>query len=128
MLDALAPRFPLALITNGASDTQRSSLQAFGLEGRFDPVIVSGEVGLAKPNVAVFGLVSDKLGLRHDEVLHVGDSLRLDVAGAKAAGMLAVWLNRNGRARAAGDPEPDAETRSLSGLASVIDRVTTEST
>jgi len=37
-------------------------------------------------------------------------------AGAKAAGLTAIWLNREGRARKKGDPEPDLEIRSLSGL------------
>jgi hypothetical protein len=46
--------------------------------------------------------------------LHVDDSLTIDVAGAKAAGLNAVWLNRGGRVRKEGEPEPDLEIRSLS--------------
>jgi putative hydrolase of the HAD superfamily len=122
-LEALEARLPLALITNGASVTQRSSLQQFGLEARFNPLIVSAEVGLMKPDVAVFKVVADKLGIEPAGILHVGDSLRLDVAGAKAAGMVAVWLNRDHRARSEADPEPDFELRSLSALPDLVDRI-----
>ncbi len=47
-------------------------------------------------------------------VWHISDSLRSDVGGAKAAELTAVWLNRRGALRKAGDPEPDWEIRSLS--------------
>ena len=122
-LQALEARFPLALITNGASDTQRSSLQQFGLEARFNPLVVSAEVGLMKPDVAIFEVVADKLGMESADILHVGDSLRLDVAGAKASGMVAVWLNREHRARREVDPEPDFELQSLKALPDLVNRI-----
>ena len=111
-------RVPLALITNGASDTQRSKLRVLGMEHWFDVVVISGEVGIAKPDASAFGLVLDKLPVERENVWHVGDSLTTDVAGAKSAGLTAVWINRSGRIRGEGDPEPDIEIRSLSSLMS----------
>jgi cyclopropane-fatty-acyl-phospholipid synthase len=61
-------------------------------------------------------LVCRKLGLQADETWHIGDSLSSDVAGAKAAGLTAVWLNRHGVQRTGSDPEPDYEIASLSEL------------
>jgi putative hydrolase of the HAD superfamily len=109
-------RVPLALVTNGASDTQRDKLRVLGMENWFDVVVISGEVGLAKPDASIFCLALNKLPVERENVWHVGDSLTTDVAGAKAAGLTAVWLNRSGLVRSEGDPEPDVEIRSLSNL------------
>lgn len=111
---------PLALITNGASDTQRDALRVLGIEQRFGAVVISGEVGVAKPDAAVFGLAIEKLGVNPANVWHVGDSLRVDVAGAKAAGLTAVWLNRNRLPWKEGDPRPDYEIQSLTELAGLL--------
>ncbi|HVA82462.1 MAG TPA: HAD family hydrolase [Candidatus Binataceae bacterium] len=109
-------RVALALITNGASDTQRDKLRVLGIEPWFDAVVISGEVGIAKPDASVFGLAIDKLAVERDNVWHVGDSLATDVAGAQAAGLTAVWLNRRGLVRKECDPKPDLEIHSLSDL------------
>jgi HAD superfamily hydrolase (TIGR01549 family) len=107
---------PTALITNGGSDTQREKLTVLNLEPWFDVVIVSGEVRLVKPDAAVFALALDRLGIGPESVWHVGDNLRTDVAGAKAANLTAVWLNRRALPRGPNDPIPDAEIRSLADL------------
>jgi len=109
-------RVPLALITNGASDTQRDKLRVLEMEHWFEVVVISGEVGIAKPGASAFDLAVNQLHVKRENVWHVGDSLTTDVAGAKAAGLTAVWLNRSGLVRREGDPEPDVEIRSLSNL------------
>ena len=58
-----------------------------------------GEVSAEQVSAAWWGAFRD--GMAADEVLHVGDSLHADVAGARAAGIAAVWVNRRGR------PVPD---------------------
>lgn len=113
-------RVPIALVTNGASDTQRDKLRVLNMESWFDVVIIAGEVGVAKPDASAFGLALDKLAVETERVWHVGDSLTTDVAGAKAAGLAAVWLNRSGRVREEGDPEPDLEISSLSSLTAFL--------
>lgn len=112
----------LALITNGASDTQREKLCALDIERWFDAVVISGEVGVAKPDPAAFEIALTELAAPRDGVWHVGDTLTADVAGAKAAGLTAVWLNRHGRIRRDGGPSPDVEVRSLSDLARLLAR------
>lgn len=116
----LRPRVWLGVITNGASDTQRGSLRVLGIEDQFDAVIVSGEVGAAKPDATVFRLALDAVGADADSTWHVGDSLTRDVAGARGAGLTAVWLNRDGRPRTASDPQPDHEVRSLRELGHLV--------
>jgi HAD superfamily hydrolase (TIGR01549 family) len=120
MFDLLPPDLPLALITNGASDTQRWSLGAVGIEQRFGAIVISGELGCAKPDSGAFRCALEKLGVDPESVWHVGDNLRTDVGGAKAAGITAVWLNRKGIARTEHDPEPDHEIRSLRELRALL--------
>jgi HAD superfamily hydrolase (TIGR01549 family) len=112
----LTGRLPLALITNGAADTQREKLKALAIESYFDSVVVSGEHGVAKPDAAIFRHALDALGVAPDEALHVGDSLEADVAGALNAGLTAVWLNRHGEERDASHPAPHHEITSLTEL------------
>lgn len=119
-INALKPRFRLAVITNGASDTQRGSLRLLGIEQMFDAVLISGEVGAAKPDPPLFVLALQKLGVDKENTWHVGDSLKTDVAGALSAGLTAVWLNRAGAHRKEGDPTPDYEIRSLKELALLV--------
>ena len=113
---AMARGVPLALITNGARDSQRDKLSALGMDHWFEAVVISGEIGIGKPDPRIFELALDRLSVGGEVVWHVGDSLAADVAGAKAAGLTAVWLNRAGTGRKPGDPEPDIEINSLSEL------------
>ncbi|GIJ46044.1 hypothetical protein Val02_29300 [Virgisporangium aliadipatigenens] len=82
------------------SDADRSVLDAaiarHGLA--FAAVVASEDVGAYKPARVMFERALGLLGLRADEVVHVGDSLRTDVAGARAAGIRAIWVNRRGAA------------------------------
>lgn len=119
-LGALKGLLSLGLITNGASDTQRQRLGWFDLEQHFGVIVISGEVGVAKPDPAIFGLALDKLAVSPDRAWYVGDSLHTDVAGAKAAGLTAVWLNRHGSTRKSRDLEPDLEIESLTELFTVF--------
>lgn len=113
---ARAAGVPLAIITNGPSDTQRTKVAALGIEPWFRTVVISGEVGVAKPETAIFEAALRGLGVEEQGAWHVGDNLGTDVAGANAAGLTSVWLNRRGALRAASHPEPDVEIRSLSEL------------
>lgn len=106
----------LGLVTNGASDTQRLKLQALGIEPYFTAVIVSGELGIAKPDPRLFVSALAQLEVEPAAACHVGDNLTTDVAGANAAGLVSVWINRHGVRRKAGDPEPDVEITTLSDL------------
>lgn len=119
-LDLLKPNYRLALITNGASDTQRGSIRALGIEQMFDAVIISGEIGIQKPDPSVFRLALSKLRVEAKNAWHVGDNLRQDVGGAQSAGLTGVWLNRAGVARKEHDLQPDYTIRSLRELSSLL--------
>jgi putative hydrolase of the HAD superfamily len=107
---------PLGLVTNGPATLQRDKLRALGIDGAFDTVVISGEIGIAKPDAAPFLLAVERLDTDPRYVWHLGDSLATDVVGAKAAGLTAVWLNRRDHVPLDGDPIPDLEIASLDQL------------
>lgn len=116
VLDLLKTQIPLALITNGAADTQWEKLQATSLTDHFKVTAISGEMAVAKPDSAIFDSVLDKLNINPGNVWHIGDSLNFDVAGANAAGLKSVWLNRAGRLREPQEPQPDMEIALMTEL------------
>ena len=69
-------------------------LDGLGLGRYLDFVLASGAVGVAKPDPELFRIALDRAGAAPDEGLMVGDSLRADVGGARAAGMDGVLLVR----------------------------------
>jgi putative hydrolase of the HAD superfamily len=87
-------------------------LERTGLRPLVDAVVISAELGVAKPDPAIFRAALDRLGAGPDGALHVGDSLEDDVAGARAAGLEAVLVARNG----AVVPEGVRAVRSLAEL------------
>jgi putative hydrolase of the HAD superfamily len=83
---------PVGLLTNGPADIQRGKFDGTGLAGCFAAVVISGEVGVGKPDPAVFTLALDRLGATAGGSVMVGDSWERDVVGATGVGMAAVWL------------------------------------
>jgi putative hydrolase of the HAD superfamily len=87
----LAARFPLLALTNGNADVHLVGLGAY-----FCGSVGAHTRGQPKPHRAIFDAAAQHLDCNNAEVLHVGDDAHLDVLGAMAAGMQAVWLNRRG--------------------------------
>jgi putative hydrolase of the HAD superfamily len=115
VLASLRGRRPLALITNGLADLQREKLAACGLDGAFDVVVVSADVGAGKPDGAVFRRALERLRVRPADALMVGDSWERDIVGARAAGMRAILLDRSGD-----DPNAPAGER-ISSLSELVE-------
>lgn len=88
---------PLAIVTNGFSDLQRSKMQLSGLESHFAVVVISSECGIGKPDERLFRIALEALGVTAAEAVMVGDSHARDIDGALRAGMRAVWLDRDQR-------------------------------
>jgi putative hydrolase of the HAD superfamily len=96
-LDTLRTRgLKLGLITNNESVHQRAKLARTGLDVGFEAVVISGEVGVAKPERAIFEQACALLGVAPGRALHIGDNIETDVRGARSAGIEAVWLDRHG--------------------------------
>jgi len=119
VLARLAVDYRIGLLTNGAPDLQREKILASGLGGHFRVIAVSGEHGIGKPDPALFHRVLAEIGGTPAESAMVGNSLERDIAGARAAGILSIWLQVPGSEET--DPvEPDRTIRSLSELPSLL--------
>lgn len=98
-LDTARGRGPVGIFTNGSAEMQSAKLTVAGLH-RDDLILLTApELGAPKPRPAAYQAVLRVLGLTVDraaEVMVIGDSLANDVDGARAAGMLAVHLDRSG--------------------------------
>jgi putative hydrolase of the HAD superfamily len=73
-------------------------LERTRLRPLLDAVVISAVVGAAKPDPAIFAVALGRLGARASEAVHVGDSADHDVAGARAAGVVPVFVARDGQA------------------------------
>lgn len=113
-LTALAPRYPLACLSNGNADVNR-----IGLEQHFRFSLNAREVGQPKPHRAMFDEACRRFELLPHEVLHVGDHPVQDIDGAADAGLRTVWVNRNGAAFS-GNRAPDGEVGSLAELVELL--------
>ena len=107
--------YQLALVTNGAPDLQREKIQGAKLAQYFDAILISGEVGIGKPEPRIFMLALEAVAASPSETVMVGDSLARDILGAQHVGLKGIWLNRSGR-DATNEITPDAHITSLSQL------------
>ena len=81
----------LGLITNGRSLIQRRKLRGLGLEASFDTVVISEELGVRKPDARIFLHALERLDVEAAQAAYVGDNPAPDIAGARGAGLKAVW-------------------------------------
>jgi len=111
VLDALRGRVKLAVCSNFShSQTALRILEDAGLRWHFDAVLVSDATGFRKPRREIFDATCAVLGVAPAEALHVGDHLKLDVAGGTAAGLRMAWLVRR-------IPDPETVLREHTGPA-----------
>ena len=108
--------YQLALVTNGAPDLQREKTKGANLARFFDAILISGEVGIGKPDCRIFELALEALGALPSETVMVGDSLTRDILGAQRAGLKGIWLNRSGSGDPVSPVVPDAQITSLSQI------------
>jgi putative hydrolase of the HAD superfamily len=119
-LAALRLRHKLGLITNGPGTIQRAKIERFGLAEYFDVLIVSGEVGVAKPDPAIFRLALERLDVEPAQALFVGDAPEYDRRGAAAAGVPFVWMNPGAEELPEGIARPLAVIRRLGELLALL--------
>lgn len=114
------PAARLGVITNGPADIQREKVTLLGLPSLVDAIVISGEAGVAKPAPAIFTLALDRLHGAASDAIYLGDAPEIDIAGARAAGIRAVWMNRTNAAYPDGCPPPDAAVDSLTAFARLL--------
>ncbi len=101
LLSTLHGRVGLGIVTNNVVTEQRQKIEACGFSTLVHAVVISEEVGIAKPDPRIFNECLRRLGVDAEEAVMVGDSWPSDIVGARAAGLRPVWFNP------AGAPVPD---------------------
>jgi putative hydrolase of the HAD superfamily len=93
VLSYLQKKYTLHIISNGFKETTLTKMDLSGLNPYFSNVIISEEVGVNKPDKAVFQYAIDKANASVEESIMIGDSLEADIYGAQNFGMKAIYFN-----------------------------------
>ena len=111
ILQALSADASLALITNGLSEVQRARIARLEIEQYFDAIVISAEVGTAKPGIEIFELTFEALGNPvKSKTLMVGDSLSSDIQGGANFAIDTCWYNPHGKAGKNGNVTYEIQT------------------
>jgi len=123
VVEQLSRTSSLGIVTNGIGMVQRGRLAKSGIAGYFQALIISEELGVAKPDPRFFQAAVQALSLPANELLCVGDNPGSDIEGARAAGIDACWYAPHGQ-QWPGPGEPPAlvirDLREVLDLASAI--------
>ena len=94
LLKELKKKFKLGIVTNGLKEAQRARLNKVGISNFFETIVVSDEIGFAKPDKAYFDFVHEEIGkIDKDLVLVIGDNPKSDILGANNFGYKSCWIN-----------------------------------
>ncbi|CNE60298.1 pyrimidine 5'-nucleotidase [Yersinia nurmii] len=116
LIDSLQGKAQLGIITNGFTDLQNVRLERTGLKNVFSPLVISEEVGVAKPDVGIFEYAFNLMANPpKEQILMVGDNPHSDIQGGINAGIDTCWLNAQGHARPEGI-QPRYQVSSLTEL------------
>lgn len=118
----LSSHYATAIITNGDSSTQRKRLKDSGFDQYFDFIVISDEVGFAKPDKRIFQAAIDlhSRNTRAEQALIIGDSFTADIMGGKSFGMKTCWYNPNKHPCPALNWRPDFTVSRLAQLSEIV--------
>ena len=116
VVEALYGRYQLAVVTNGLREVQRPRLERSTIGKYFADLIISEEVGAAKPDSAYFDAAFQRIGSPPKaEVLLIGDNWSSDIEGGSRYGLDTCWFNP------AGKPRPGPVRYEISRLVELLD-------
>lgn len=100
VLDYCQSKYRLGLITNGLTEVQYPRLKNTGIGAYFEAIVVSDEIGIAKPHAGFFDHAFNLMGpVEKERVLVIGDNPNADIGGALSYGCHACWLKLPGEFR-----------------------------
>lgn len=114
-----AAGIPLGIVSNAIHEPFLEwAVEAAGMHDLFDSILTSARAGYYKSRPEIYLQAARELGVPPEDVIHIGDSLRFDVAGAAAAGMRTVWLDLGHEPL--GDVKPDLTITGFEGLTDIL--------
>ncbi|TDQ09853.1 YjjG family noncanonical pyrimidine nucleotidase [Pedobacter metabolipauper] len=93
VLAYLQKKYTLHIISNGFKETTLTKMDLSGLNPYFTNVIISEDVGVNKPNKAIFEYALNKAAAQKHESIMIGDSIEADIRGAQQFGIKAIYFN-----------------------------------
>jgi putative hydrolase of the HAD superfamily len=124
-LEYLSSKYKIGIISDSGftpARNLRKILHKNGVLDLFDATVFSDETGYNKPHKTMFESILSTLSVKPCEVIHVGDLLQTDIAGAKASGMKAVWLNKEGK-NSTEAYRPDFTIKTICEIITVLDKL-----
>lgn len=107
LLDTLASNgYRMGLLSNGFKEVQYRKLISGGIDGYFDPIVLSDDIGVNKPDKRLFEYALECAGTDAGASVLIGDNPQTDIVGALAAGWAALWFNPGDK------PVPEALVKS----------------
>ena len=120
LVRSLVGKIRMLLITNGLAEVQVPRFAASSIRDCFAEIVISGEIGLAKPDPAIFDFAFDRIDRPAKErVLMIGDNLGSDILGGVNYGLDTCWYNPAGTLNGHG-VEPTYEIRELSKILEIV--------
>ncbi len=93
ILDYLAEKYTLHIITNGFNEVQHLKLRNSGINKHFSTVTTSEEIGVKKPNPLIFTSALKKAKVKASSSIMIGDTFEADILGAEKVGMETMYYN-----------------------------------
>lgn len=121
LLQKLKSEFRLGLVGDAQKIFTMRELEELRMVEPFETIILSSETGYRKPSTKMFEVVLQALEVAPEEAIFVGDSLREDIAGAKAAGIRTLHYCPGGPPPADGGPEPDGRVKKLAEVSKFVE-------
>jgi len=116
LVHALHTRVQLGIITNGFTELQDRRMRRVGFDRHFELLVISEQVGAAKPHIDIFEHAFERMQRPpRERILMVGDNLSTDVQGGRNAGIDTCWVNHYGK-QAPVDLQPTFEVDNLHQL------------
>ena len=92
-IEYLHQNYRLGIVSNGNAESQRRKIAGLPFIDLFEYSIVSGEIGIHKPDKGIFLKVCEDMGVLPEECIFVGDNYRCDIEGALQVGMKPIWIS-----------------------------------
>jgi len=122
----LSANLSLGIVSNGFPDVQYKKLKTLGIEHFFGCIVLSGELGIKKPDPRIFWEATSLLGVEPEECLYVGDAYEADVLGARNARMKVCWFNPRKLQPPQTDVKPDFEIETLDEILKIMGATETQ--
>jgi putative hydrolase of the HAD superfamily len=107
VLDDLQPHYRMAVISDAQPGYALPEIKAVGLDGYFDPILISADYGFRKPDARLFAKSLDILKLTPAEVIYVGNDMYRDIYGASRLGIKTLFVDSNQGAKSYENVIPD---------------------